>query len=334
MSARSFEGTLLLSRRDVSALLTPEDALVAVHQAFRLLGEGQVPSPAIVGVPVREGAFHIKAGLFGVGRPYFVSKTNANFRYNRERFGLPTILGTVLVCDAGNGYPLALLDSIAITVRRTAAATALATEHLARHDATTLAVIGCGTQGLAHIEAISRVRAIHRVILHDVDPARARTLAGVVRDRLDIATEVADSAPTAVAACDICVTCTPSRRFLLDASAVRPGTFVAGVGTDAEDKRELAPSLLAAGTLVVDLLSQYVAIGDLHHALDAGVLTPADVYAELGEIVAGQRQGRTSDTEIVVFDSTGMALQDAATAALVYERAVSAGLGSWFDFAA
>jgi alanine dehydrogenase len=127
---------------------------------------------------------------------------------------------------------------------------------------------------------------------------------------------------------DISVTCTTSRRAILHPGDVRAGSFVAAVGADNPEKQEIEPALLAASTVVVDVLEQCATIGDLHHALDAGVMTRADVHAELGEIVAGRRPGRAADDEIIVFDSTGTALQDVAAAALVYERAVAAGRGA------
>ena len=131
----------------------------------------------------------------------------------------------------------------------------------------------------------------------------------------------------AVARSDIVVTCTPSRVPLLAAADVPAGCFVAGVGADSEEKQELAPDLLARGTLVVDVLEQCARIGDLHHALAAGAMRREDVHAELAEVVSGRRPGRLTADEVTVFDSTGTALEDVAAAALVYERAVAQGRG-------
>jgi ornithine cyclodeaminase/alanine dehydrogenase-like protein (mu-crystallin family) len=152
-------------------------------------------------------------------------------------------------------------------------------------------------------------------------------LADHVRDDQNLEVRIAPSPPDAAHSADIVVTCTTSTDFLLDAADVRPGTFIAGVGVDAEHKRELSPALLLASRVVVDVLEQCAAFGDLHHAIEAGVMTPEDVVADLGAIVAGRKPGRTSDGETFVFDSTGMALQDAATAAVVLQRARAEGLG-------
>jgi ornithine cyclodeaminase/alanine dehydrogenase-like protein (mu-crystallin family) len=120
----------------------------------------------------------------------------------------------------------------------------------------------------------------------------------------------------------VVVTCTPSKKSLLfSSSPLRPGTFVAAIGADAPDKQEIDPCLLASATVVTDVTAQCAAFGDLKHAIDDGVMTSSDVHAELGEIVAGRKRGRTSDSEVIVFDSTGMALQDVAAAAATYEAA-------------
>ena len=328
-------GTLVLGGADVRKVLGMADCLQAVEGAFRLLGSGRASRPVVSSVRAADGGFHIKSALITVGEAeYFVSKTNANYPANALRHGLPTIQGTIVVHDAGNGAPLAVIDSIEITAMRTAAATAVAARYLAREDAGVLAVVGCGIQGLQHVRALSLVKALRSVNLYDVDESAARTLADLVAAELAVPVRVSTSIGDAVKAADLVVTCTTSTAFLLHAADIQPGTFVAGVGVDAEHKRELSPDLLAASKVVVDVLEQCAAFGDLHHAIDRGVMTTSDVYAELGGIVAGVRVGRTSPEETFVFDSTGMALQDAATAVVVLERARANRLGVTVQFSA
>jgi ornithine cyclodeaminase/alanine dehydrogenase-like protein (mu-crystallin family) len=334
MAARP-SGTLLLTRSDVERTLEMPRCLEAVEQAFRMHGSGSALPPAVASVHVPQGAFHVKAGVLTLGaRSLFVAKTNGNFPGNPQRHGLPTVQGTLVVCDAERGSPIALLDSIAITALRTAAATAVAARHLARADASTLAIIGCGLQGAMHVEALSLVRQLRRVVLFDVIPDAARHLALRVETLLKLPVAIASSVAEAAREADICVTCTTSTEFLLEPGHVTPGALVAGVGVDSERKRELAPSLLACSKVVVDVLSQCAAFGDLHHAIDAGAVSAADVHAELGQVVAGTRPGREAEDEVIVFDSTGMALQDVAAAAIVIERAVQLGLGSSIDLTA
>jgi alanine dehydrogenase len=327
------EGTLLLTGRDVAALLSIEECMTAVEHAFKLYGEGKTEPPGILGVHARDGGFHIKAGLLELNRSYFVAKVNANFPENGSRFGLPTIQGVVVLSDAENGYPLALMDSIEITIQRTGAATGIAAKYLARPDSKTATICGCGNQGRISLCALKKVLPIEVVWAYDRDHAQAQKFANDLAGEFGINIEVADVLETAVRQSDVCVTCTPSKQPFLCEAFVAPGTFIAAVGADNSEKQELEPALLGRNKLVVDVLEQSATIGELHHALDAGVITRDDVYGELGEVIAGLKSGRTSRDEIIIFDSTGMALQDVVTAAAVYEKAVSKGVGARIDFA-
>jgi alanine dehydrogenase len=326
-------GTRLLTRGDVASLLDLDGCIAAVEQAFRLLGEGRAPAPGILGFPADGGGFHIKAAGLLLSRPWFAAKINANFFQNRERFGMPSIQGVVLLCDGENGYPLALLDSIEITIRRTGAATAVAAKYLAREDARVATICGCGNQGRIQLEALSRVRALEAVHAFDRDPERAAEFASEMSSKLGIPVTTARAPGPAARRSDIVVTCTPSRKPLLGAEDVVPGTFLAAVGSDSADKQELDPAILAAAKVVADSLDQCAEIGEVHHALASRAIERSGVYAELSELCAGRRPGRVTPEEVTLFDSTGTALEDVAAAALVYEKAVAAGRGFLLDFA-
>ena len=327
--APSGRGTLVLTRRDVRALLDMDACIAAVDAAFRAHAEGATLRPGVLGTHVPDGGFHVKtAGLRGAsGRWYFAMKINANFPGNPARNGLPTIQGVISLHDATDGVLLALLDSMEITTLRTAAATAVAARHLSRADARVVTVLGCGVQGRSQLRALSRVRSVERVFAWDAEPAAAARYAREMTNVLGCDVQAVAEFRDAVRASDVVVTCTPSRRPLLSAADVPPGCFVAAVGADSEDKQELATDLLAHSVVVADVLEQCARIGDLHHALAAGALRREDVHAELSDVVSGRRPGRRTDAEIIVFDSTGTALEDVAAAALVYERAVDAGVG-------
>ena len=326
------DGTLLLTGRDVAALLTIEECIAAVERAFKLYGEGRTSPPGILGVHARDGGFHIKAGVLELTRPYFAAKVNANFPENVKRFGLPMIQGVVVLCDAENGYPLALMDSIEITIQRTGAATGVAAKHLARPDSNAATICGCGNQGRISLRALTKVLPIEKAWAYDCDQAQAQRFACELGAELRIDIAVVDDLQTAVRQSDVCVTCTPSKQPFLKEDFVAPGTFIAAIGADNPEKQELEPALLGRNKVVVDVLEQCATIGELHHALEAGLLTSEDVYAELGEVIAGVKSGRTSSDEIIIFDSTGMALQDVVTAAALYEKAVRAGAGTRIDF--
>ncbi len=326
------EGTLLLTRRNVAELLGIDECIAAVEHAFKLYGEGKTQPPGILGVHAADGGFHVKAGIMDLERSYFVAKANANFPNNRE-IGLPTIQGVIVLCDAVNGRLLAVMDSIEITIIRTGAATAVAAKYLARENARTALICGCGSQGRISLEAIMKVRKLERVFAYDVDAAEAQRFAETLSREFEIEIIAVDDLAEAAQASDICVTCTTAREYFLRREHISPGTFIAAVGADSEDKQELEPALLSDSKIVADILEQSATIGELHHALKDGCVSRGDVHAELGEIVAGNKPGRTNDDEIIVFDSTGMALQDVSAAAIVYERAAEGdGFGTRINF--
>ena len=329
-----FKGTLLLRRSDVDGLLSPRDCMVAVENVFRLQGRGKIPAPGILGVRAAAGGLHVKAGLLPGDRSYLIAKLNANFPGNNLRFGLPTIQGVIAVFDAENGVPLAILDSIDITLKRTAAASAVAAKYLARKDSSVATICGCGQQSRAQLRAALLVLPLTKVYAFDVNEHAAIDFRNELTPQLKIDIEPVHHLASAIQKSDVCITCTTANEFFVRKGDVRPGTFIAAVGADAEHKQEIDPALIASAKVVADSLDQSCAIGDVHHAIAHGLMRKEDVYAELCEIVAGQKIGRVTDDEIIVFDSTGVAIEDAVAAAAVYERALADGIGTDFDFAA
>lgn len=327
------QGTLLLSRSEVADLLSIDEYIAAIERVFRLYGEGKTQTPGILGVHAHEGGFHIKAGILDLDRAFFAAKINANFPHNANRFGLPMIQGVIVLADAENGYPLAVMDSMEITVQRTGAATAVAAKYLARPDSKSILICGCGNQGRVSIQALSKIFSLEHAFAYDVDGTQAQRFADDLCGQLKIPVEPTGDLREAMKRSDICVTCTPSTRFFLEQDHVQPGTFMAAVGADSETKQELEPALLARNKTVVDILEQCASIGELHHAISSELMTRQKVHAELGEVVAGTKPGRTSSEEIIIFDSTGMALQDVIAAASVFTKAVDRGVGRILNFA-
>jgi alanine dehydrogenase len=334
MTNRQDTDALLLSRSAVERLLTPDECIAAVEDAFREHALGKAAPPGLLGMHVHDGSFHIKAAALTLDRAYFAAKLNANFPQNGVRHSLPTIQGVVALCDASNGLPLAVMDSMAITALRTAAATAVAAKYLARDKCETALICGCGGQARAQLRALLRVRSPACIYAYDQNSVKSRAFADELgREMARDISSVTDLS-TAVAKSDIVITCTTAQRYFIECGMVRPGTFIAGVGADNEHKQELDPRLLAENTVVADLIEQCATIGDLHHAIEAKLMSRADVHAELGQVVAGIKGGRTSDDEITVFDSSGTALQDVAAAIAVYRRALDEGEATHFSFGA
>ena len=307
----------------------------AVEDAFRRHARGESIAPAVLGVHVDDGGFHVKtAGIrpdaVG-GRSLFAAKVNANFPRNPASHGLPTIQGVIALFDATDGRVLALLDSSEITGLRTAAATAVAARYLARPDASVVTVCGCGEQSRSQLRALACVRPVRRVMAFDVSIDRAERFAREMAAELRLDVAAVATLGDRTASSDIWITCTTARHWFVGRQHVQPGAFIAAVGADHAEKQEIEPELLAANVVVADILEQCATMGDLHHALEAGVMHRNDVRAELADVVTGRIAGRQSEEEIIVFDSTGTALQDVAVAALIYDRALAADAGLAVD---
>jgi ornithine cyclodeaminase/alanine dehydrogenase-like protein (mu-crystallin family) len=299
-----------------------------VASSLRAVAHGGALAPAALSLEVEGGAFHVKGGALAMGdRLYVAFKCNGNFPGNPGRRALPTVQGAIYLADGQTGTPLAVMDSIGVTIARTGAATAVAAKYLARSDARSAFICGAGVQGRIQLAAIKHARPIERAATYDVDAGAAAALARRMSDELGIPV-IAAAALDAARECDVIVTCTSSRRAFLTPDHVRPGTFVAAVGADNSDKQEIDPALFPRSTVVVDSLEQCAEIGDLHHALATGAFARERVHASFAEIVAGRKPGRRSADEIILFDSTGLGLYDVASAVRLYERALERRAGT------
>ena len=328
------EPTLLLSRSDVEELCPLRECINAVEKVFRWHGEGKLAGSGILGMKTRDGGLHVKTAVLSGDGNYIVAKLNTNFPENRTRFGFPTIQGVIVLSSAENGRPLALLDSIEITIKRTAAATAVAGKYLARKNSSIATICGCGEQGRAQLRALLVVLPLAKVYAFDVDPNASARFSADLAEELKIDIEAIRSLPSAIRNSDVVVTCTTAREFFVHKTDVAPGTFIAAVGADDSHKQEIDPALMASAKVVADNLDQVCSIGDTHHAIAKRLMQKEDLYAELSEIVVGKKSGRIHEAEIIVFDSTGVAIEDAAAAALVYEKARASGIGTQFNFVA
>jgi ornithine cyclodeaminase/alanine dehydrogenase-like protein (mu-crystallin family) len=323
---------LLLDKSTVGSLLTLDDCIAAVEDAFAASARGDALHTALLHVDGIGGEFHVKAGGLLSPDPLFACKVNGGFFGNRERHGLPNIQGLVLLYDAAKGIPLAVMESSTITILRTGAATAVAARRLARAGATVATICGVGTQGTVQLRALARVLRLTQVYAWSRTPARAEDFGRRMSAELGLPVTAAPDLGAATRRSDVIVTCTNARRWFLGREHVRAGTFISAVGADSPDKQEIEPALLAEAAVVCDVTEQCRNVGDLHHALSEQLMTIEEVRGELGAVLAGTSPGRRTDDETVVFDSTGTALQDAAAAAVVYRKALETGVGTRFGF--
>ena len=319
---------IVLSRSDLQSLMPFGDYVDVVTQGFRMHAEGSTVSPPPLHIPAEAGGFHVKAASLPLTPGYVAVKTNANFPLNRERAGLPTIQGAILLFSSIDGTPLALLDSIEITIKRTGAATAIAATYLARPESQVATICGCGEQGRIQLAALRHSLDIKQAFAWDGDMAVASAYAREMSDQHGIDVKPVSNLIEATRQSDVIATCTTSRTPYLTLEHVRPGTFIAAVGADNPEKSEIHPELMAHATVVADVAAQAVMMGDAHHAIRAGAMTADMIHAELGELITGRRGGRTNSTEITVFDSTGTGIQDVAASARAYELALSRAVGS------
>jgi ornithine cyclodeaminase len=319
----------VLFESEIRRLCGRGEALQAVRTAFAALARGQAVLPGVLhlDLPAARGEVHVK-GAHLAGSPFYSIKEAAGFRNNPER-GLPIGSGLFMVFDAATGLPRAILfDNGYLTELRTGAAGALAADLLARSRVRRAGLIGAGSQARYQIEALLDVRRPDRVAVYDRTFHKAAAFAREAAQRFGLPVEPVEHAREAVEGSDLVITATTAREPVVRSEWVRPGTHITAVGADSPEKQELDPPLVArADLLVADRLDQCLRLGEIHHAVAAGLLTPERVHAELGELAAGLKPGRTSDDQLTVADLTGVGVQDAAVADHVVTAALARDVG-------
>jgi alanine dehydrogenase len=324
--------SLVLTASEVMQVMDMDLALAAVTEAFRAHGEGRVNMPPKVHLVLPPGSFKAMFGEIFLPAGHICGvKWNSNFPENPRHGGL-TIKGKLLLNDPETGLELADMDATRITNFRTGAAGGLAVQHLARHEATRLGLVGAGEQARTQVAAILNVRPIDVVTIYSRTSARARTLRDELEDAHGLKVVVVEDMALAVTDQDIVVTTTPSTSPLVRREWVSPGTHINAVGADSPGKQELSPSILAAAKIIVDDWAQAKDIGEINVPLARGELTPEQIYGTLGELVTGKKPGRTDPREITVFDATGLAIQDLALGLAIFRRAKEMEIGEVKDW--
>ena len=323
--------TLLLSGDDVRASAPLSEVVSAVEAAFAAFARGdvQMPAKSYIDLPAYNGDFR--------SMPAYLSTPEwdaAGLKWinvhpdNPEKFDLPTVLGTMIYSDPETAFPLAILDGKQLTQLRTGAAAAVATDHLAIADASSLGIVGAGVQSYTQLRAISQVRDIDRVVVADRDDERVAAFVATFEDEFD----VAGGSIAEAASCDVLSTVTPVESPIVSREAVGPHTHINAIGADAAGKHELDDEILVDSKLVIDDYEQTTHSGEINVPWSQGVLGDDDIYGSVGEIVIGAKPGRVDGDGVTVFDSTGLAIQDVAAAHVIYEHATETDTGYAFDF--
>lgn len=320
--------TLILSRSDMIGLVTPAEYNACVEHAFRMHGLGRVymePKGHIV-LDRYQGEFEVMPSY--IEEPEAAACKWVSIREENGRYGLPAVFSILIYTHPETGFPLAICDGSHHTLMRTGASAAVSAKWLARPDSEVLALVGAGSVAkgaLATCDAAFRWRQVRVWSRTQASLDRFLAEEGPAYPHLDLVAST--DLERVVRGADVIVTGTHARRFIVDADWVGPGTHIAALGADLRGEQELDPRILQRARIFVDDLRQCREDGEINVALREGLISEEDVAGEIGKVICGQLEGRQSEEQITVFDSTGIALQDSATVPLEYERALAAGVG-------
>jgi len=322
--------TLILTDQDVKDLLSMREVIDAVESAFKEKALGRVQMPPKVYL------FYGNVGDLRAMPCYLeslgissVKIVNSHPR-NREK-GLPTVMATIILLDPETGFPRAIMGGTWITAMRTGAAGAIAAKYLAKRSSKVAVFIGAGVQARFQLMGLMEIaKSLEEIRVFDVNPEAERFFVKFFEENYlkNCSIVEARSCEEAVRDADIIVTTTPSRNPVIKNEWIREGVHFNCMGADAPGKEELDPKILKrASKIVVDDFGQAVHGGEINVPISKGIISESDLYGEIGEIIAGLKKGRENDEEITIFTSTGLAIQDAVTAHLAYEKAVKKNLG-------
>ncbi|MBA1144116.1 cyclodeaminase [Mesorhizobium neociceri] len=322
---------MVLTEKELRTIVTLDlDAVACVENAFRALATLPVAMPPILRLDIHEhrGEVDVKSA-YVPGIDGFAVKISSGF-FDNPKLGLPSGGGMMVLLSARTGVVEALLlDNGYLTDVRTAAAGAVAAKHLSRPDSSVAAIFGAGVQAGLQLEALMLVRPIAEARIWARDAVKAEATASALREKLGILVRAEPDAATAIGGADIIVTTTPSTEPLIKAGFVVAGQHITAMGSDAEHKNEIAPAILRMADLyVADSAKQTRRLGELHHAIASGVMGADMAVTELGQIIAGEKHGRRSASDITIADLTGTGVQDTAIATLARDRARAAKSGT------
>jgi alanine dehydrogenase len=322
---------VLLSEQDVRMVLSMGDLIGAMEQALQRFSALDVAQPlrSVIEVGMQRAFFGVMPA-FIAEPPALGAKVVTVFPSNAAA-SLPTHLATILLLDPMTGELLAVVDGRFITEARTAAVSAVSAKRLARQDASKLAIIGSGVQARSHLEAIGLVRRVTSVRVWSPTAAHREAFVREMQPRGSVPISIAASAQDAVDGADLIVLVTASREPVVRRDWICPGAHICAVGACRPDQREMDSALVANGRLFVDSrIAAFAEAGDVVIPMAEGAFDEEHIAGELGEVASGDRAGRTSDTEITIFKSLGMAVEDVAAAHLAYTKAAERGLGRGF----
>lgn len=324
--------TLILGRQDVSNILNMHDTMSAVEEAYRAYNMNLVVQPPIVSIDVPEnnGELDIKS-CYSKTNESITVKTAVGFWDNPASYNLPTLLATIILYDAKNGFPLCIMDGSLITAFRTGAAGGLSAKLLARPDSKIIGMIGAGGQARMQVSAIKEVLPIETIKVWAQSQSELEHYKNDIESSMGIKVIICKTPDEAVENSDIVVTTTPSKQAIVKAESIKAGTHIIAIGADMEGKQELDPMLFKNAKIVVDSKAQCLQRGETRNPFVAGIISEKDIHAEIGELLLSTKYSREDNVEITIFDPTGMGIQDNTVARMVYDRAIELEKGQFLD---
>ncbi|HIH86615.1 MAG TPA: alanine dehydrogenase [Methanosarcinales archaeon] len=317
---------LWLNRKDMDGLIDIHNVLPVVENAFleHGLGKVQMPPKVYLDFKAHNGDLRTMPGY--LENMDIAGVKLVNVHPDNPKIGLPTVMALMVLNSTKTGAPLAVMDGTSLTDLRTGAAGGVAAKYLSREDSRVVGLIGLGRQARTQLRAIMEVRDIKMVKIFDM--SKESTVAFKVEMEKEMGVEI-ESEPNAreVCDCDILVTTTPVKSPVVKAGWIREGTHINAIGADAAGKEELDPMILKNANVIVDAIQQASHSGEVNVPISNGIFSVSEIYAELGQIVSGIKQGRENYSDITVFDSTGLSIQDVVTADLAYQRALERKVG-------
>lgn len=325
--------TLILNQNEVKSLMNMKDTIEEVESAYKSFNSGEVVQPPIQSIvlPELNAETDIKSSYSKATNMTCV-KSAPGYWDNRKKYDMPTIFATIGLFDGNNGFPVCVMEASLITGIRTGAAGGVSVRALARKNSETVGIIGAGNQARMQLRAIKEVLpGIKLVKVWSPIASETEDYRKEMEAELDVRVEAYDLPMPVVVGSDIIVTVTPGNKAIVMDEWVTPGTHICAIGADVEGKQELDVNLFKRAKVVVDSIEQCVSGGETLNAIKAGVFKESDIYGEIGEVLLGKKAGRTSEEEITIFDSTGMGVQDNATATGIYHRAIEKSIGLSID---
>ncbi|MBT3301598.1 MAG: ornithine cyclodeaminase family protein [Bacteroidetes bacterium] len=318
--------TLILSRKDVISVLEMKDCMSVVENAFAELANGTAVLPLRNNIKPPGGlALYMPAYLEKMGA--LACKVVTVYKNNPSKYNLPTTIGKVLLQDPDTGDVICIMDGGYLTAVRTGAASGVATKYLAREEENlTCAIYGAGVQAKMQLWAVAEARKIAKAYVYDLSTESAQAFADEMNEKFDF--DVVVGTPEELVQCDIICTATSAPNPIFDGNDVKEGAHINGIGSHTPNARELDTTIVKRSKFVGDSKEAcFKEAGDIMIPLADGEITEDAFYAELGEIITAKKKGRLNNAEITLFKSNGLAIQDVATAKLVYDKAVAAGIG-------